>query len=98
MDGLELFVHFVFLLCSVGLGYIGGRFYALTQHRLSLGLELRIQDIENRLVKESRRVAGNLSARARSVDDELLEMARETLAKSKKTEPDPAKAFYFPEA
>lgn len=96
MDLIGLFVNFVFLLCSFPLGYFGGRAYALAQHRLLQALELRLSDCEARLIKQAKVYAGNLSARSRSVDDELLEMAQRTVEAGKTREP--VSPFYFPEA
>lgn len=97
MEWLTLAVSFLCSLISFPLGYLGGRAHAIAQHRLQLAMELRLSDCEARLVKQAKIYAGNQSARSRSVDDELLEMAKRTVevsAASKNQKIDP---FYFPE-
>ncbi len=73
------YIVLVFAGCAAG--YLGGAVRSLAQHRLSLSLQLRVKDLEERLLREDRRYAGTLSRSKRDIDREILEQAAATLQK-----------------
>lgn len=82
MDWIETTLVFVLFLCSFPLGYLGGVARSLAQYRLSLSLQLRVKDIEERLLREDRRYAGTQRWKKQDVDENILREAAETLKRA----------------
>jgi len=94
MDTFETLLVFFLFLCSFPLGWLGGAVRGLAIHRLCLGLQLRLKDLEDRILREDRRFAGSQRWKKQDMDDKILSDAVATLQKSKtETEVNP---FYFP--
>jgi hypothetical protein len=94
MDLSDYIAVTVLFICSFPLGYLGGVARALALHRLTLGLQLRVKDLEDRLLREDRRFAGSQRWKKQDFDDKILADAVATLEKAKAKPEDPP--FYFP--
>lgn len=73
------------VVCSFCAGWLGGSLRALALHRLTLGLQLRLKDCEERLLREDKRFAGRERWASKQKQDEFLERALEA-AQAKKNE------------
>jgi len=79
VDTFETLLVFFLFLCSFPLGYLGGAVRALALHRLALGLQLRVKDLEDRLLREDRRFAGSQRWKKQDIEDKILRDAADTL-------------------
>lgn len=89
----DLIAQFLVLLAAPVLGYLAGAYRALAMHRLTLGLQLRVKDIEDRLIREDKRFAGTQRWTKKIEEEKLLAATMEAAKNRKAEEPAPWALF-----